>query len=98
MNPGGDEKRDNFRIHLELLWKAAKMRQVPINSTDQTAAHNATFVETSPTRTLSISGRYVTSQDEAYLYHTGIRHKKSKAKGKDFQNPNNPSIHSKKWC
>ena len=51
MNPGEDEKRDNFRIHLELLWKAAKMRQVPINSTDQTAAHYAPFVEMSPNRT-----------------------------------------------
>ena len=79
MNPGGDEKRDTFRIHLELLWKAAKMRQVPINSTDQTAAHYAPFVETSPNRTLPIhpiSGKNVTSQDEVNLYYTGIRHKK----------------------
>ena len=80
MNPGGDEKRDNFRIHLELLWKAAKIRQVPINSTDQTAAHYAPFVEMSPTRTPPLSGKNATSQDEAYLYHTGIRHKESKAR------------------
>ena len=81
MNPEGDEKRDDFRIHLELLWKAAKMRQVPINSTDQTAAHYANFMETSPNRTLPIFGKNVKSQVKAYLYPAGARSAPAGPKG-----------------